>query len=355
MHLLVDIEKKVGRFYLKSKFSVETERFALLGASGCGKTMTLRCIAGIERPDRGRIQLGDRVLFDAEKKINVPARERRIGYLFQNHALFPNMTVRKNILCSAKDKRYAERLIERFSLTDVAEQYPAELSGGQSQRTALARLLAARPEVILLDEPFSQLDNYLRTRIEHEILDILEEFQGPSILVTHDRNEAYRMADRIGVMEAGTLVEVQDKQGFFDHPETVAAARLTGCKNISRLEMREDGTHYASDWGIPLRLLEQPGAPAYVGYRAHYFSFVNPSEESDSHEVNRFSCVLERVIEDTFSIVVCFRQEGQAEGLPDSLLTWIVGKEAWPAVKDAVLSGRFQLRIRPEKLMLLRK
>ena len=274
---IVDIEKKIGSFHLRSSFVVDGERFALLGASGCGKTMTLKCIAGIEKPDRGRIVLGDRVLFDSEKRINLPARDRRVGYLFQNYALFPNMTVRRNITCTAKDKAYAESLIGRFCLTEVAEHYPAELSGGQSQRTALARMLSIRPQLILLDEPFSALDNYMRTRMEHEILDILEEFDGPSILVTHDRNEAYRLADRIGVMEAGAVAEIQPRQAFFDRPETVAAARLTGCKNISRLEKWADGTFYAVDWGIPIQPAEGQtleGVP-YLGFRAHYFSFLS--------------------------------------------------------------------------------
>ena len=377
MNLTVDIEKRIGSFQLRSSFSVEGERFALLGASGCGKTMTLKCIAGIEKPDRGRIVMGDRVLFDSEKKVNLPARDRKVGYLFQNYALFPNMTVRKNITCAAEDKGYAEHLIERFCLTEVADQYPAELSGGQSQRTALARMLSVRPEAILLDEPFSALDNYMRTRMEHEILDILEEFSGPSVLVTHDRNEAYRLADRIGVMEEGAIVEIQGKQEFFDQPRTVAAARLTGCKNISRLEQREDGSFYAVDWGIPIAPAEGQtlsGVP-YLGYRAHYFTFVpgtgkqaggrfpesgtDPSGSSSKStdvpmpEANAFHCELQRVIEDTFSVVICFRQKGQTLEEPDTLLTWIVGKDAWEDVKAEVLSGHFTLRLAAERLMLL--
>ena len=363
MKLEVDIEKKVGQFHLRSSFSVEGGRFALLGASGCGKTMTLKCIAGIEKPDRGRIVLGDKVLFDSERKICLPARERRVGYLFQDYALFPNMTVRKNITCAAKDTAFAEQLMERFCLTEVADQYPAELSGGQSQRTALARMLSIRPEVLLLDEPFSALDNYMRTRMEHEILDILEEFSGPSVLVTHDRNEAYRLADRIGVMENGSVVEVQERQAFFDRPETVAAARLTGCKNISRLENIEDGGFFATDWGIPIEPAEGQdlSAAAYVGYRAHYFEFLSGEAKGNTGGVgtesrdraNVFQCELSRVIEDTFSVVVCFRQEGQTLEEPDTLLTWIVGKSEWEGVKKEVLSGHFRLRLSPGRLMLL--
>ena len=355
MKLTVDIEKRIGDFHLRSSFSTEGGRLALLGASGCGKTMTLKCIAGIERPDRGRITLGNRVLFDSEQRVNLPARKRQVGYLFQNYALFPNMTVRGNITCAAEDRAYAEQLMERFCLTEVAGQYPAELSGGQSQRTALARMLASKPEVILLDEPVSALDNYMRTRMEHEILDILEEFSGPSVLVTHDRNEAYRLADRIGVMDAGTVVEVQDRQDFFDAPQTVAAARLTGCKNISAIRRQADGSYFATDWGISLSLEEKEVSEeiTHVGYRAHYFTF---EETADFRgEVNVFSCRLRRVIEDTFSVVVCFTQEKNASESTDALLTWIVGKDAWDAVRGQVEAGSFTLRLHPARLMCLKE
>ncbi|MBR4514124.1 MAG: ATP-binding cassette domain-containing protein [Lachnospiraceae bacterium] len=351
MKLHVDIEKKYGNFILKSSFTTDGERLALLGASGCGKSLTLKCIAGIEKPDRGKIVLGDRVLFDHEKKINLPARERCVGYLFQDYALFPNMTVEKNICCAASDKEYARELIKRFGLLGLEKQYPAELSGGQSQRTALARMLAAKPEVILLDEPFSALDNYMRTRMEHEILDLFEEFEGPSVLVTHDRNEAYRLADRIGVMEAGRVVELQGRQEFFDNPKTVAAARLTGCKNISRIKSEKTDTILTEDWGVSIALdnINVPSGATHVGYRAHYFSYV----KDDRDMINTFRCRLCRVIEDTFSVVVCFNIEGNTNDNSDALLTWIVGKEDWDNVKIDVLSGTFALKVNPGRLMFL--
>ena len=351
MRLSIDIEKRLGNFMLRSAFEVDTETFALLGASGCGKTMTLKCIAGIEKPDRGRIILGDRILFDSGKRINVPARDRHVGYLFQNYALFPNMTVKKNISCVAQDRAYAEELMRRFCIDTVAGQYPSELSGGQSQRTALARMLVTKPEVLLLDEPFSALDNYMRTRMEHEILDILEEFKGPSILVTHDRNEAYRLASRIGVMEAGGIVEIQERQEFFDHPETVAAARLTGCKNISKIKKTEEGSWFAEDWGFGIMVPEEQNMEgiSHAGYRAHYFTCIN--EEEDAPEA--LECRLQRVIEDTFSVAVCFTIEGNRSESPDALLTWVVDKKEWEEEKEQILSGAFRLGYDPDKIMYL--
>ncbi len=355
MQLTVDIEKRIGNFHLAAAFSTDTERFALLGASGSGKSMTLKCIAGIERPDRGRILLGDRVLFDSEKKIDIPARDRRIGYLFQEYALFPKMTVRQNITCMAGDKAYAEGLMERFALKEVADQYPAELSGGQSQRTAMARMLSVKPQAILLDEPFSALDNYLKSIMEHEILDLLDDFSGPAVLVSHDRNEVYRLAGQIGVMDRGSLVEIRDKQEFFDHPRTVAAARLTGCKNISRIGREGDGSVVALDWGIRVSLPEACDLTGidHIGYRAHYFTFVK--DESGRASDDLIHCSLQRVIEDTFSMVVCFRQKGNACDRPDAVLTWIIDKEKWTEVRDRVLSGEFTLRLDRDRLILLRE
>ena len=347
--LSVDIEKNTGQFHLKSSFTTGEGPLALLGASGCGKSMTLKCIAGVEKPDRGMIKLGEKVLFDSEKRICLPARKRRVGYLFQNYALFPNMTVRDNILCAAKEREYADSLIERFGLENVAAQRPAELSGGQSQRTALARMLAARPEAILLDEPFSALDNHMRSRMEHEILDILEEFEGPVVLVTHDRNEAFRLAEKIAVMQEGTVVETAEKKAFFDHPETVAAARLTGCKNITALEKKGSGI-YARDWGIDIALDRgMPEGITHAGYRAHYFTYTE-----DKIQENVFTCRCVRVIEDVFSTAVCFRQKGNENDSPDSMLTWMVDNDKWNGIKDRVMSGEFMLKLDPGRMMLLK-
>ena len=162
MALYVDIEKKCGDFLLKVKFTAQKEVLGLLGASGCGKSMTLKCIAGIEKPDKGVIRLDDKVFFDSEKRIHLPVQKRRVGYLFQDYALFPNMTVLQNILCSAGDRKKASEYVKRFFLDGKEQLYPAQLSGGQKQRTAMARMLAGEPEILMLDEPFTALDNYYR-------------------------------------------------------------------------------------------------------------------------------------------------------------------------------------------------
>ena len=223
MKLQVELEKKVKTGTIQVKFSLENEVLGILGRSGCGKSVTLKCIAGILQPEKGKIQLDDRVLYDSGRNISRKARERRIGYLFQNYALFPNLTVLENICFSLKrsdreGQAYARELMERFYLTEVADSYPAILSGGQQQRTAMARMLAARPEVLLLDEPFSALDSFLRREMEREVREVLKSFGGVSILVSHNKEEIRRLTQRCMVMEQGRIAELGRTEEIFARP-----------------------------------------------------------------------------------------------------------------------------------------
>ena len=231
MKLQVELEKKVKTGTIQVKFSLENEVLGILGRSGCGKSVTLKCIAGILQPEKGKIQLDDRVLYDSERNISRKARERRIGYLFQNYALFPNLTVLENICFSLKrsdreGQAYARELMERFYLTEVADSYPAILSGGQQQRTAMARMLAARPEVLLLDEPFSALDSFLRREMEREVREVLKSFGGVSILVSHNKEEIRRLTQRCMVMEQGKIAELGRTEEIFARPDSAEGQLL---------------------------------------------------------------------------------------------------------------------------------
>lgn len=256
MSLIVNIEKRLGNFLLRADFEMACETLAALGESGAGKTLLLKCIAGIERPDKGKIILDGRVLFDSEKRINLTPQKRRVGFLFQECALFPNMTLLQNVLCAAKTQEArsaAAAYIKRFGLGQKENLYPAALSGGERQRAALARLLVSEPKVFLLDEPFSALDSNRKSELERLLLELLEEKKRPAILVTHDRNEAFRLCSKIAFVERGKFSRPVEKREFFESPATVAAARLSGCKNISRLKWLSDDTAYALDWGIKIR------------------------------------------------------------------------------------------------------
>lgn len=229
MRLQAEFTKKVKTETIEISLDLENEVLGILGRSGCGKSVTLRCLAGILRPDRGRILLDGKALFDSGGKVWKKPQERKIGYLFQNYALFPNMTVRENIafaMGGKKDVKVIRDMLERFYLEEVAEQYPSLLSGGQQQRTAMARMLAARPSVILLDEPFSALDSFLRQEMEREVRDVLESFGGISILVSHNKEEIFRLTQKCMVMEAGHMAELGETKQIFADPQTAEGKLL---------------------------------------------------------------------------------------------------------------------------------
>lgn len=280
MSLEVTIAKRFEGFTLHADFAAGNTAAAILGASGCGKSMTLRCIAGVVKPDSGRIVLDGRVLFDSEKGIDLPPQQRNVGLLFQNYALFPNMTVEQNILCALKkEKDPAARkaacgsALRAMRLEELAHRLPSELSGGQQQRAALARILAARPRILMLDEPFSALDSYLREEVEGEVGSLLSNFDGTALLVTHDRDEAYRLCREMIVMDSGEVLRAGTTKEVFADPRRLTAARLTGCKNILPC-VRVDEHHVRlTGWERELTVaLPVPEGCCAVGIRAHDFA-----------------------------------------------------------------------------------
>lgn len=355
MGLFVDIKKKAGDFTLQVKFETDREVFGLLGASGCGKSLTLRCIAGVETPDEGIIRLDDMVLFDSTRKINVPIRKRRIGYLFQDYALFPNMTVFQNILCGAGDKERAEEYLRKFYLEEQRNLYPSKLSGGQKQRTALARMLAANPRVVMMDEPFSALDSYLKMQLEREIMSFIEAFDGSVIFVSHDRNEVYRLTDTIGVMENGRLAGIQPKQELFRTPKTLAAARMMGCQNMTRLGNWLPGGYEALDWGIllsPNGETDKQGTEKfrYAGLDGAHFELVPAMEACNVVEGQ-----VERIIEEVAFYTVLIRGRKQDGGGEGALLTYEVMKKDWDRLSGKLKQGSpVCLRLPEKKVMFLK-
>ena len=237
MSLEVNVTKRFDGFTLHAAFTAGDTATALLGASGCGKSMTLRCIAGIVRPDEGRIVLDGRVLFDSAQGIDLPPQQRNVGLLFQNYALFPNMTVEQNILCALKkEKDPAARraacaeALRAMRLEELAKRLPGALSGGQQQRAALARILAAKPRILMLDEPFSALDSYLREEVEGEVGSLLAGFAGTALLVTHNRDEAYRLCR--AECSCSRVGEHTVHLAGWEQPLTVALPVPEGCRAV---------------------------------------------------------------------------------------------------------------------------
>ncbi len=283
--LKVNIQKKLKEFELDVDFELKNNRLGILGPSGCGKSMTLKSIAGIVDPDKGVVSLTtgeETIYFDSNRKINLKPQKRNVGYLFQNYALFPNMTVEENVACGLSkddDKKIVQDMIKRFHLEGLEKRYPRQLSGGQQQRVALARILAYGPDVILLDEPFSALDTFLKEQLRIELINLLKDFDGFSILVTHDRDEAFQFCDELIILDDGKIIAKGDTYEIFENPGNVQVARLTGCKNISRIEVIDDYHVKSLDWGIIFEVAEKISPNiTHIGIRAHDFS---PAEKDD--------------------------------------------------------------------------
>ncbi len=345
MSLIVDIRKDLGSFVLDAAFEAENGVTSLLGPSGCGKSLTLKCIAGIEKPDRGHIELDGRVLFDSKRHVNLPPQQRRVGYLFQNYALFPNMTLRQNILCGlnrekdrARREARADEMLRLLRLEGLEKHKPAQLSGGQQQRAALGRILVSDPGLLLLDEPFSALDAHLRDSLKVELRDLLLDFGREVLMVTHSREEAYTMSDHVAVMDGGRLLTLKGTKELFADPGSVPAAVMTGCKNIA--PARKLGEHLVEvpDWGIRLETRKPVGdGLEAVGIRAHYFSPAAPQ--------NRWPVTYAEELEEPFETTIQFRFSGQA---PESQPIW------WRLTKDKK-PAQFptELGVSPANVLLL--
>lgn len=203
--LVLDISKKLEHFELRSTFTITKDEIVVLfGPSGSGKTTILNCIAGLTKPSSGSIVLNEKSLFDS-KKVNVAIQKRNVGYLFQDYALFPHMTVWKNIAYGMKNEPFAKKLILELGIDHLTNRYPHEISGGEKQRVAIARALSTEPDLLLLDEPFSALDDNTRAKGHDELLRLHALWQIPILLVTHSHAEAEKLGDRILYLNEGIL------------------------------------------------------------------------------------------------------------------------------------------------------
>ncbi|MDD9149610.1 sulfate/molybdate ABC transporter ATP-binding protein [Sporolactobacillus sp. CQH2019] len=337
MGIYVDIEKRWSSFYLKVKFYSRDNIVGLLGASGSGKSMTLKCLAGMITPDRGRIVCDDKTFFDSEQGINLPMRDRKVGFLFQNYALFPNMTVSQNIgfaLNKLSRKEKGEIIREKmkmFDLQGLEKRFPNQLSGGQQQRVAIARALAINPGVLALDEPFSALDTHLRSKLEDKLADVLADYKGSTLFVSHNRSEIYHLCKSIVVINNGQVDTFGDRTAIFENPPTFAAALLTGCKNISKIKVLDSYTLEALDWGCTLKVAEKidiQSNPGWIGIRAH---FIEPAEDSDAENI--VECQLNHVSEGPFNVAVYLENASKPVNGPVKLLRWEMEKEKWKDIK----------------------
>lgn len=351
--LSVGIEKPLAEFVLDLILQVGSQPLGLLGASGSGKSMTLRCIAGLETPTQGSIILNGRVLFDAQKGVNLPSQQRRVGLLFQNYALFPHMTVAENITFglqqfprSEQQRRLSEQIVA-MQLQGLENCYPQHLSGGQQQRVALARALIVDPDMLLLDEPFSALDTHLRHQLERQLRDTLATYKGVTLFVTHNIEEAYRVCADLVVLEKGQVMAAGPKAEVLARPATVTAAQITGCKNISRAIATGAHTVEALDWHCRLTVSELVTPDlAFVGMRAYQLRFT-----PDLQQVNTFRCWLAQASETPHRITLYLKLHTPPQNSQDYHLQAEVLQEKWQQLQER--DGPWYVQLEPSRLMVL--
>lgn len=348
MNLYMDIMKEYKDFILSIKLESRAMALGLLGASGSGKSMTLRCLAGIETPERGRIILNDRVIFDSDKGINIPARDRNIGLLFQSYALFPHMTVYENIRIGMKDKNNIKQRINNllavFSLEALQHRYPRQLSGGEQQRVAMARLFAYEPELLLLDEPFSALDSHLKEELLPELKSILSDYGRDMVLVTHSKGELYSFCDNVAVLEQGSVAEYGTKDQIFTYPGQLSTARLAGCRNISGVNRLGEYELFALDWDICLRTKKSiPKEISYVGIFPNYLKPVQHNGE------NTIQADIIEILEGPRDVNLILTMPGKADAKGNFYIT--LTRAEWLKLSH---SRRMFLHLPKENLLLLR-
>ena len=354
MSLYVDIKKKLTAFDLDIHIEAGEERLGLLGASGCGKSLTMRCIAGVETPDEGRIVVNDRVFFDSERGINLSPQERKTAYLFQNYQLFPNLSVEQNVQAGmpktlSKQERHEAAIsaLSIFSMEKFAQRYPGRLSGGQQQRVALARMIAARPGIFMFDEPFSALDSYLKSSLEQILLDMLDLVKTTVLYVSHDIDESFRFCDRICVISDGHVAEIGPTKQIVGDPHTLAAVKLSGCKNISVARKVAEGVVEAMDWGMTFHTNKPiPDDLAYLGIRAVY---VHPADAEKAGGKNAYRLQVHRTSDSRFERSVMLKTP---EG--GKLIQWKVDKLQVPEDQLPKAGDVINLHFDADKLYLVR-
>lgn len=358
--LQMQVIKDNPGFTLDVAFSADSEPLGLLGSSGSGKSMTLRCLAGLETPTEGKIVLNNRVLFDSEAKINLPSRQRRIGVLFQNYALFPHMTVAENIAfglryCKTKGRRLSrsqlnQRVAEQITLVHLQgleNRYPKQLSGGQQQRVALARALATEPEALLLDEPLSALDTYLRYQITKQLIETLALYHGVTLFVTHNLAEAYRVCQNLLILSQGKAIANDYKANIFERTRSRTVAQLTECKNFSRAELISPTQIRAVEWDCILNAIEPlPDNFAYLGIRAHHIKFVD-----NANQENCFQAWQVQTNETPHCMTIYLKLHSPPHDLTDHHLQAEVSKEKWSEIKDRPFP--WQISLEPLQLLLM--
>ena len=328
--LQVSIQLHRGSFQLDLHWRSQTPRLAVLGPSGAGKSLLLRCIAGLERPQRCRLQLGDRLLCDSDQGLWVAPQHRRIAMVFKQHALFPHLSVAANVafgltqLSRAQQRARVAMLLAAVGLQDQARLFPDQLSGGQCQRVALARALAVEPDLLLLDEPLNAQDSFRRRRLQQWIETLQRSTGTPILLVTHDIDEAHRLSDELLIIEGGRLLRQGPTQDLFAQPQLLSVARLTGCKNLSPIHWLDSDRCLAEAWDLVVEAAPpRSSAPqTWLGLRAHHLRLGPAGSTRASSELIVHRCRLIHVSHGALHVSAYVQTAAGAVAIQVELRAW---------------------------------
>lgn len=309
---------KMNVFSLDVNFEMKNELVVLFGPSGSEKTTLLKCISGITHPDSGKIAVDDRIYFDSGRKINLPIQKRNLGFVFQTYTLFPHMNVRKNLECGLKgwekgekEKRVRE-MLDLLHIEELETRYPSQLSGGQKQRAALARALAPKPELLLLDEPFSALDRVIRTELAEKIKCLQKKIRIPLLFITHSLDEAFLLADRILILYRGEIQQFGTPEEIFYNPKNLHVAELVGLSNIfddAWVEGKVEGQVEGHNEGPKSTVLKSRGMRIKVnslnlkegdkvswGIRPENITLLLPDSGSEDQDENTYSAYINSIV-----------------------------------------------------------
>lgn len=353
MSLTVNIKKQLKEFNLEVSFETKGDYLGLLGSSGSGKSMTLKCIAGIETPDEGEIILNGKVLFDSKKKINLKPQERNVGYLFQSYALFPHMTVEENIALGIRGNKEekiekVKAMIGSFHLKGLEKKYPNKLSGGQQQRVALARAISYNPDILMLDEPFSALDSNLKDQLQGELLEFLRLYKGEVLMVTHSRDEAYKFCENLLILDKGKSILFGNTKEIFKDPKLFEVAIITGCRNISRCRILSENSVHAIDWNIILKTEKILNKD--INYIGIYDYDLKLLKEDKIKKKNILEFKIKNIIEGVFEYNIILENKDINKEVNKDI-SFKVRKEEIDNIKD---KKYLELEIEDEKILLLK-
>lgn len=373
VNLTVNINKQLGDFCLDLDFATDHHPLGLLGASGSGKTTVLRCIAGLETPDSGKIILNGRTIFDSDQKINLSPQDRRCGLLFQDYALFPHLTVAENIsfgmdrsLSSLEIRRSVAEQLAKVELSGLENRYPRQLSGGQQQRVALARIQASNPKIFLLDEPFSALDTYLRHQQGKLLRQSLANYPGITLFITHNLEEAYRVCEKLLIIDRGQKIAFDYKTAIFRRSPNFRTAQVTNCKNFSSGIVMNPQQVRAIAWDCNLTITDlsqlsldpcelansdPESLPITIGIRAHQIRLEgNQQLEAKVNRVNCFDCWLASYSETQHRVTCYLKLHQAANHQEDYHLQVEISQDQWLQLQNQ--NFPWQVCLQPERIMI---